>query len=78
MDTEIVIQSEVSQKEKNGCCKSVHKYMGNLKKWYRWSYLQTKNRDMENKCMDTKAGWDELKDWDWHTYIIDTTYKIHY
>ena len=35
MDTEIVIQSEVSQKEKNGCCKSVHKYMGNLKKWYR-------------------------------------------
>ena len=31
-------------------------YMWNLEKWYRWSYLQSRNRDteVENKCMDTK------------------------
>ena len=31
--------------------------MWNLKKWYRWSYLQSWNRDtdVENKCMDTKG-----------------------
>ena len=30
--------------------------------------------------MDTKAGetggWDELGDWDWFIYTIDTMYKI--
>ena len=32
-------------------------YMWNLEKWYRWSYLQSRNRDtdIENKCMDTKG-----------------------
>ena len=50
-------------------------------KWYRWSYLQKRNRDrdVENKHMDTKAertGWDELGDWDWCRYTIDTMYKI--
>ena len=23
-----------------------------------------------------KGMWDELEDWDWHIYIIDTMYKI--
>ena len=23
-----------------------------------------------------KGGWDELGDWDWHTYTVDTMYKI--
>ena len=23
-----------------------------------------------------KRGWDELGDWDWHIYTIDTMYKI--
>ena len=35
--------------------------------------------DIENKRMDTKGergGRDELGDWDWHIYTIDTTYKI--
>ena len=55
-------------------------YMWNLEKWYRWSYLQSRNRgtDVENKCMDTKGerrGWEELGDWDGHIYIIDTMYK---
>ena len=54
-------------------------YMWNLEKWYRWTYLQSRNRDtdVENKRMDTKEGrgqWDELGDWDWHIYT--TMYKI--
>ena len=37
--------------------------------------------DVENKRMDTKGEvglgwWDELGDWDWHIYTIDTMYKI--
>ena len=36
-------------------------YMWNLEKWYRWTYLQSRDRDteVENKCMDTKGvvGW---------------------
>ena len=48
-------------------------YMWNLEKWYRWTYLQNRNRDLdvENKCMDTKlGGGNRMGDWDWH---IDTT-----
>ena len=31
--------------------------MWNIEKWYRWSYLQSRNRDtdVENKRMDTKG-----------------------
>ena len=31
-------------------------YMWNLEKWYKWTYLQSRNRDtdIENKHMDTK------------------------
>ena len=66
MELESVIQSEVSQKEKN---KYINTYMWNLEKWYRWTGLQARNRDInvENKCMDTKGrrgGRDELGDWD--------------
>ena len=41
--------------------------MWNLEKWYKWSYLQSRNRDTdtENKSMDTKGGWEsELGAWD--------------
>ena len=44
--------------------------MWNLKNWYRRSYLQSRNRDIdvENKHMDTMGEgggrWDELGDWD--------------
>ena len=33
-------------------------YMWNLKKWYKWTYLQNRNRltDIENKLMVTKGG----------------------
>ena len=56
--------------------------MWNIEKCYRWSYLQSRNRDtdVENKCIDTKGerggGWEELGDWDWHIYTTDTMYKI--
>ena len=56
-------------------------YMWNLKKWYKWTYLQNRNRvtDVENKLMVTKGGkqgWgrDKLGDWDWQ--IHTTIYKI--
>ena len=44
----------------------------------RWSYLQSRNRDtaVKTEYVDTKrdGGWDELGDWDWHIYAIDTMY----
>ena len=55
-------------------------YMWNLEKLYRWIYLQSRNRDtdVENKheYQGGKGMWDELGDWDWHIYAIDTMYKI--
>ena len=53
-------------------------YMWNLEKWYRWTYLQSRNTDIdvENKLMNTKGGrGDELGDWDW--YIYTTMYEIN-
>ena len=43
-------------------------YMWNLKKWYKWTYLQNRNRltDIENKLMVTKGetvGRDKLGIW---------------
>ena len=57
--------------------------MWNLKKWYKSTYLQSRNRvtDVENKLMVTRgekrgrrAGVDKLGDWD--SYIHTTIYKI--
>ena len=66
MDLETVIQSEVSQKEKQILYNIA--YMWNLEKWHRRTYLQSRNRDtdVENKRMGTKGrvGWDELGGWD--------------
>ena len=44
-------------------------YMWNLKKWYKWTYLQNRNRvtDVENKPMVARGGRrgrDKLGDWD--------------
>ena len=72
LDLETVIESEVSQKVKTNIVYETNiAYMWNIEKWYRWSYLQNRNRDrdVENKHMDTKGGrggWHELGDWDWH------------
>ena len=59
MDLETLIQSELSQKEKNKY--HINAHVWNLEKQYRY-YLQNRNRDtdIENKCMDTKEGKVEL------------------
>ena len=59
MDLESVIQSEISQKEKNKY--RILLYMWNLEKWYRGTYLQNINRDtdVENKRMDAKEEGEE-------------------
>ena len=41
MNLESVIPSEISQKEKN---KPILMHMWNLEKWYRQTYLQSRNR----------------------------------
>ena len=55
MDQEIIILSEVSQTEKD----KYHMILicGILKKWYKWTYIQNRNRptDIENKLMVTKG-----------------------
>ena len=64
MDLEIIILSEVSQTNI-----WYHSYVES-KKWYKWTYLQNRNRltDIENKLMVTKgesgAGRDKLAVWD--------------
>ena len=59
MDLESVIQSEISQKEKNKY--HILLYMWNLEKWYRGTYLQNINRDtdVESKRMDAKGEGEE-------------------
>ena len=56
MDLETVIQSEVSQKEKQ--ILYINAYMWSLEIRYRRTGLQGRNRDtdVENKRMDTKGG----------------------
>ena len=48
MDLETAIQSE-SEREKQ--IEYINRYMWNLEKWYKWTYLQSRNRDadIENK-----------------------------
>ena len=51
MDLESVIQSEVSEKEKNRYRITMH--MWNLEKWYRWTYFQVRKRD---RCREWTCG----------------------
>ena len=71
--------TEWSKSEREKQISYIMHICGIWKNWYRRSYLQSRNRDtdIENKRMGTKVGgWDELGDWDWHVYTIDTMYKI--
>ena len=61
MDLESIELSEVSQREKD---KYDITYMWNVKKkkkWYKWIYLQNRNRltEIENKLMVTKGEREE-------------------
>ena len=68
MDLETVIQREVkSEREKQ--ISYVNTYMWNLEKWYRWIYLQSRNRDTDVRTdvwtpRGERGEWDELGDWD--------------
>ena len=54
-DLESVIQSEISQKEKN---KYIHAYMRNLEKWCRQSNSQSRkrDRDVQSEPLDHSGG----------------------
>ena len=49
---------------------------GILEKWYRWTYLESRNRDQGviNKHMDPTG--DELGDWDGHTHTAAAAAKL--
>ena len=51
-------RTEWSKSERETQILDIKAYMWNLEKWYRWSYLQSRNgdTDVENKCMDIKGG----------------------
>ena len=59
MDLETIILSEVRQGKTNTTW--YHLYV-DLKKWYKWTYLQNRNRltDIENKLMVTKRDGREI------------------
>ena len=41
-------------------------YMWNLKNWYKWTYLQNRNRvtDVENKLMVSRGEWGGGTNWE--------------
>ena len=60
---EPVIQSEISQKEKNKYHMLTH--LCNIEKWYLWSYLQGRNTDADTEAdfVDTVREEEERMDW---------------
>ena len=59
----------------------INAYMWNLRKLV-WMILFTKqkwshrHREQTYRYQGGKGCWDELEDWDWHIYTVDTMYKI--
>ena len=39
-------------------------YMWDLEKWFRWSYLQSRNRGQTYGHQGMGGGWEEVGDWD--------------
>ena len=72
IDLEIVILSEVSQTKTN----MILLIGGIFKKWYKWTYLQTRNRviDIGNKPMATKGK--GVINWEIGINIYTLLYKI--
>ena len=60
-----VIQSDISQKEKKQIS-YIKAYMWNLEEWYRWAYLQGKNRDtdLEKSLVDTAGKGEGGTNWE--------------
>jgi len=75
MGLETIIHSKLERQKQ---VLHMNAYMWNLEKWYRWTYLKSRNRDtdVENKHMDIKGEGrvDELGIRDWHKHTA--MYKI--
>ena len=52
----------------------INAHLWNLEKQYRWTYLQGRNRDTENKHMDTKGGRGGRMNWDGHLHTYTLLY----
>ena len=69
MDGPRVYHTEWSKSEREKQIPYINAYMWNIEKWYRWTYLQGRNRDTDQgkRLVDTGlgGGWDDLGDWDW-------------
>ena len=63
MNLEPIIQSEVSQKEKE--ISYTNAYIWNLERWYQKIYLQSSNgeTDIENRLMDMGRGEERVRLW---------------
>ena len=49
--------------------------MWNLENWYRWSYLQSTNREQTCGHQGGERQWEEQEDWSWPLHTTDTMYK---
>ena len=69
--------TEWSKSEREKQIWYINAYMWNLEKWYRWSYLQSRNEDTDgkNKCMETKGQRGGVEWIGRHT--TDTMYKTY-
>ena len=76
MELEIIILIEVKQRQIS--YNIYNTYMWNLKKWYKWTYFQNRNRVTEigNKFMVTKGEVGESKLGGWDCHIHTTIYII--
>ena len=76
VDEPRVCYTKWSKSEREKQISHINVYMWNLEKWYRQPYLQNRDANVENKCMATRGEREELGDWKWHIYTIDTMYGI--
>ena len=61
-------QTQWSKSEREKQISYINVYMWNPENWYKWTYLQGRNRDayIENEYVDTEERrrvWNELGDW---------------
>ena len=66
-------QTEWSKSEREKQILYISAYMWNLEKWYRWTYLQGRNRDADRERICGHSGEKKGMGWvgrlDWHIYM---------
>ena len=76
IDLECVMHSEVSQKDKNKYCILTHIY--GIQKNVRDDFICKEEIEVQTQRTkiwipkEKEMGWEELRDWTWHIYTIDT------